>query len=359
MSTHEKNKAIASLLQKCAASAQDSNVRKTFAAAIQIPILQEVRDASQARVIFTPEQLPPGAQAAYPIADDFDGSVFVLPSFGEVPRNHVEPVGEEIIVRPFTISTSFDWPLRYALQGRIDIAQRAMRNAARAIVDYEEEAAWRVLMAAATTDFPGKGLLPARDAAIEQIASGSSAGFLSKELVNGMMTRMKRNRRTMTHLYVSPEDMADIRNYSESQVDEITRREIFVGAGLSSMWGVQFVETHKLGATGIYNINGSASTGGIFQAGAGEAFNDYTLTNPNVVDANLSVVTPGETQVLGLDLSSNDSFVMPIEEEFQVWDDSHNLHREQKQGFYGWERVGFAVLDSRPIVLGVIDRTAP
>lgn len=337
----------------------DSNpqLMKAFAQAISVPILQEVRDMSVMRQLFAVEALGPGAQAAYPIADDFDVPVWVLPRVGAVPQNFIEVAGEEIIVPTFKISTALNWSLDYARDGRIDIAQRCMRNAARAVIDFEEESGWRVIVPAATSEFPGKGLLKPRPAPVVQIGSPASEGFLSKELINSMMTRMKRNRRQLTDLYVSPEDMADIREWSESQVDDLTRHDIFNAGGLSGLWGVRFHEVHQLGAEGVYNINSNNSQAGIFRVSAGGSFNDYTPTNPNEVDANGAVITPGETQIYGFDLSVNDSLVMPIKQELQFFDDPM-LHREQQQGFYGWCQLGMAVLDPRMITMGVIDRAA-
>jgi len=343
------------LLKATAEHNDNAEIRKAVAQAIQVPILQLVRDASLARQLFAVQPLDPGAQASYPLADDFDVPVFVLPKVGAVPRNFVELAGEEIVVPTFRLGTSCEWALRYAREGRIDIAERCMRNAARAIIDYEEQSAWRLLAPAATSAFPGKGQLPPRPAPIVEIGGGPAAGFLSKELINQMIVKMKRNRRTLTDLYVSPEDMADQREWSESQVDETTRREIFISGGMSEIFNVRMHEVHQLGLSGIYNINAAASTGGIFRTGAGGSFNDYTPTNANVVDADLNVTSPGETQIYGFDLTSNDSLVMPIREELRMFDDP-NLHREQMQGFYGWEEIGVAVLDPRMMVMGVINR---
>lgn len=344
------------LLKAVGSQSENLTLRKAVAQAITVPILQQVRDMSLARQLFTVEVLGPGAQAAYPIADDFEGVVFVLPKVGAVPQNFIELAGEEIVVPTFKVGTSCDWALEYARDGRIDIAQRCMKVAARTIVDYEEESAWRVLVPSVTSAFPGKGLLAPRPAPIVEIAGGASEGFFSKELLNSMMTKMKRNRRTLTNLYMAPEDMADLREWSESQVDELTRNAIFNSGGLSSIWGVNFHEVHQLGGQGIYNINGNASTGGIFKVGSGGSFNDYTPTTANVVDANLAVTTPGETQIYGFDLSVNDSLVMPIKQELQLFDDE-TLHRKGKQGFYGWQEYGIAVLDPRMLVMGVIDRS--
>jgi hypothetical protein len=355
MDIDNKNQLI-ELLKATAAQGADPELRKAVAQAITVPILQDVKDMSLARQLFSVENLAPGAQAAYPIADDFEGTVFVLPKVGAVPQNFIELAGEEVIVPIFKVGTSFDWALDYARDGRIDIAQRAMKVAARAMIDYEEESAWRVLVPSVTSAFPGKGLLKPRPAPIVEIAGGASEGFFSKELLNSMMTKMKRNRRTLTDLYMSPEDMADMREWSESQIDDMSRNVIFKAGGLGSLWGVTFHEVHQLGAQGVYNINGNASTGGVFKVGAGGSFNDYTPTNANIVDANLQVVTPGETQIFGFDLSVNDSLVMPVKQELQLFDDE-TLHRHGKQGFYGWQQYGIAVLDPRMLVMGVIDRS--
>jgi hypothetical protein len=338
-----------------ATASDDAEAKKVTAQAITVPILQVVKDASSARQLFAVQVLEPGAQASYPIADDIEAPVFVLPKVGQVPQNYIEAPGEEVYVPTFSIGTSFNWSLRYAREGRIDIAEKAMRAAARAIIDYEEECAWRVIAPAVTSAFPGKGLLGPRPAPIVEISSSIAAGFLSKELINQMMVRMRRNRRILTDLYVAPEDMADIREWSDSQVDETTRREIFVGSGLAGVFGVKLHEVHQLGATGRYNINSADSEFGIFRIGSGGKFNDYQPTDANKVDGDGAVVTAGETQVYGFDLTSNDSLVMPIRTELQFWDDP-NLHREQQQGFYGWEEVGFAALDPRMMVMGIINR---
>lgn len=80
----------------------NAQVRKEFAQAIQVPILQEVRLTSEMRKIFTEEMLEPGAQASYPVADDFEVPVWVLPRLGAVAHNFIEGVGEEVYVPSVT-----------------------------------------------------------------------------------------------------------------------------------------------------------------------------------------------------------------------------------------------------------------
>jgi hypothetical protein len=212
-------------------------------------------------------------------------------------------------------------------------------------------------MPSATSSFSGKGLLGSRPAPIYEIdPSSTGAGYLSKELINKMMVGFKRIGRTLTDLYVSPEDAADIREWTDTDIDPVTRREIFQAAGMGSIWNVSLHEVQHLGATGMYNINGSTSQFGKFLATAGEIYNSYTLDNPNVTSADGTIATLGETQILGFDLSVNDSLVMPIRKEYEAHDDP-TLLRFQKQGFFGWAELGFACLDSRMIGMGVIDRS--
>ncbi len=170
-----------------------------------------------------------------------------------------------------------------------------------------------------------------------------------------MIVGFKRIGRTLTDLYVSPEDAADIREWTDTDIDPVTRREIFQAAGMGSLWNVNLNEVQHLGATGLYNINGAGSGYGKFIA-TGNVYNAYTLDNPNVTTANGTIDSLGETQIVGFDLSVNDSLVMPIRKAYEAHDDP-TLLRVQKQGFFGWEEIGFACLDPRMLGLGIIDRS--
>ena len=277
-------------------------------------------------------------------------------------QNFIEGIGEEVFVPTFTIDASADWKISYARDSRIDIAQRAAARAAKDLANYEEECGWRVIMPAATSAFTGKGLLGSRPAPIYEIApSSTGAGYLSKELINKMMVGFKRIGRTLTDLYVSPEDAADIREWTDTDIDPVTRREIFQSSGMGSIWKVNLHELQHLGATGLYNINGTeggvTSAYGKFLADVStNKYNAYELDNANVTAADGTITTLGETQVIGFDLSVNDSLVMPIRKEYEAHDDP-TLLRVQKQGFFGWADIGFACLDSRMIGMGIIDRS--
>lgn len=330
---------------------------KAFAAALTTPILQAIERESVMRQLFAVERLGPGAQAVYPVAEDFEIPVWFLPGLGYIAQNFIEGIGEEVYVPTFSIDASGDWKLTYARDSRIDIPQRAAEKAAKAISDFEEECGWRVILPAACSSFAGKGLLGPRPAPVYELnPAATGAGYLSKELINRMIVGFQRLGRNLTDLYVSPEDAADIREWTDTDVDPVTRREIFQAAGMGSLWNVTLHTLQHLGATGLYNINGSTSSYGKFLADGGtENFYSYHLDNPNVTNADGTVGTLGETQIIGFDLSVNDSLVMPVRKEYEAYDDP-TLLRVQKQGFFGWEEIGFACLDSRMIAIGVIDR---
>ena len=330
---------------------------RAFAAALTTPILKKLELESIMRQLFSVEILGPSAQAMYPVAEDFEIPVWVLPGLSYVAQNFIEGIGEEVYVPTFSISTSADWKITYARDSRIDIAQRAAAKAAMELANYEEECGWRVIMPAATSAFSGKGLLGSRPAPIYEInPSAQGAGYLSKELINKMIVGFKRIGRTLTDLYVSPEDAADIREWTDTDIDPVTRREIFQAGGMGSLWNVTLHEVQHLGATGLYNINGNAAAYGKFKADGTGAYNGYTIDNPNVTAADGTITTLGETQVLGFDLTGNDSLVMPIRKEYEAHDDP-TLLRRQKQGFFGWAELGFACLDSRMLGMGIIDRS--
>jgi len=217
-----------------------------------------------------------------------------------------------------------------------------------------------VIIPAATSSFTGKGLLGSRPAPIYEIQpSSTGAGYFSKELMNKMIVGFKRIGRTLTDIYLSPEDAADIREWSDTDIDPVTRREIFQASGMGSIWNVTLHEVQHLGATGLYNINSNDSSYGKFiatdNAGSDE-YNAYVLENTNKTAADGTIDTLGETQIIGFDMGTNDSLVMPIRKEYEAYEDP-TLLRQQKQGFFGWAELGFACLDPRMLGMGIIDRS--
>ena len=134
----------------------------------------------------------------------------------------------------------------------------------------------------------------------------------------------------LTDIYVSPEALEDVRNWGLDQVDEVTRREIYAapegGAPITRIFGVNMHDLDELGEGQEYQTFFTSSLSGNLQG------SDVEL-------------------VVGLDQSTSDSFVMPVKQQLQVFEDPA-LHRQQRAGYYGFAELGFGVLDNRRIILG-------
>lgn len=303
--------------------------QRALAAALTEPLRQGIFDEDNLGGIFSRQVLAPGAQANYqldfvrPGEEDINFTAVTLPKQGRVPERHVE--GDELWVPTFRIANAIDWDLRYARDARWDIVARALDVYRMGFTRKINEDGWHTLLAAADA----RGLV-----ITDPIAQN---GQFTKELVSKMITAMTRNAGgngnagKLTDLYVSMEAVEDIRAWDLSEIDEVTRREILVSAGTSAM--------------NLYGVRIHAMT----EFGVGQEYQNYIT---NVLGRSVTAVDAGDAEfVVGLDRSTNDSFVQPIRQELQTFEDPA-LHRQQRAGYYGWMEHGFAVLDNRRLELG-------
>jgi hypothetical protein len=188
-------------------------------------------------------------------------------------------------------------------------------------------------------------------------ASDPASGYLSKELINRMLVGARRHNKTITHLLVSPEDLADIREWTDADVDPATRGEIFQAAGLGKIWNIQLVEVNDLGLRGRYNINDNSCKYGLVKGDTSNKYNDYPITHGNIVSDGFYLEMPGETQIYGLCSGIKDSFEMRVVPYTAYLDIT--LLRRQKSGFFGWQEMGVMYLDAHNMLMGVIDRYSP
>jgi hypothetical protein len=305
------------------------SAQRALAAALTEPLRKGIFDEDNLGGIYSRMVLAPGAQANFqldfvrPGTEDIDFTAFTLPKQGRVPERHVE--GDELWVPTFRIANAIDWDLRYARDARFDIIQRALEVYRMGFVRKINEDGWHTLLAAADA----RGLV-----VNDPVAQN---GQFTKELVSKMMTAMTRNAGgngqagRLTDLYLSMEAVEDIRAWDLSEIDDVTRREILMAAGSNMMT--------------LYGVRMHAMT----EYGVGQ---EYQLYLTNVLGRLVTGVDAGDQEFcLGLDRSTNDSFVQPIRAELQTFEDPV-LHRQQRAGFYGWMEHGFAVLDNRRLILG-------
>lgn len=316
-----------------------SAARQAFAAELISPLRQGVLDADNLGDIYAPQVIPPGATASYPLdfvrpGEEDSFTAYTLAEQGRLPERRVE--ASEINVPTFKIGNSIDWDIKFMKEARWDIVKRALQVFEAGFVRKINSDGWRTVLAAAadrglTVQASGAAVLTGNP---NYSSTSPWAGEFTKELVSRMHTAMTRgaggngNAGRLTDLYLSLEAMENVRSWDASRIDEFTRREIFVSA--------------EKGLAQIYGVILHAMT----EFGAGQEYQDFLV---NVLG--ISLPTNTAQFCVGLDLSTNDSFVMPIKEELEVYDDEA-LIRYQRMGIFGWMRHGFACLDNRRVLLG-------
>ena len=299
-----------------------------IAKALQEPLRQGVLVGDILGNIFESIVMEPGTTSEFPLdllapGEEDEFVAYTNPGHGRIPERQVE--GDYVMVPTYSITASIDWLLRYAREARWDIVGRAMQVLEASFVKKMNDDGWHTVLAAGV------------DRNIMVYDADATAGQFTKRLVSLMKTVMRRNgggntgsisRSKLSDLYLSPEALEDIRNWQVDQIDEITRREIFMAAdgGITRLFQVNLHDIDELGESQEYQNFFTSQLSGSLQG------SDVEL-------------------VVGLDQASDDSFIMPVKQEVQVFEDD-NLHRHQKAGLYGWAEVGFAVLDNRRVLLG-------
>ena len=300
-----------------------------FAKALELPLRQGVLNGDILDGIFEPIVLAQSATPEFPLdflapGTEKDFVAYTIPNHGYIPRRHVE--GDYVMVPTYDIGASIDYLLKYARDARWDVVGRAMEVLEAQFVKKMNDDGWHTILAAGT------------DRTIIVGDSDADPGQFTKRLVSIMKTTMRRNgggnsasnnRGMLTDLYVSPEAMEDIRNWGVDQVDEITRREIYTAADGS---------INRIFSVNLHDLD---------ELGDGQ---EYQLFFENVLGGSGSMGDDVEI-VVSLDLRTRDSFIMPVRQEVQIFEDD-TLHRQKRAGFYGWAEQGFAVLDNRRVLLG-------
>lgn len=301
-----------------------------LAKALELPLRQGVLVGDIVRNIFEALVLEPGATPEFPLdllapGEEDEHIAYTNPGNGRIPERQVE--GDYVLVPTFGIASAIDWLLRYARDARVDVLGRAMQVLEHSFVKKINDNGWHVLLSAGV------------DRNILVFDADADAGQFTKRLVSLMKVVMRRNgggnttslrRGVLTDMYMSPENLEDIRNWGIDQVDEITRHDIYVasddGDSITHIFGVNIHDLDELGESQEYQ----------------NFFTDQLSASLETSDVEL---------VVGLDMRNNDSFLMPIRQEVEIFPDPM-LHREQRAGFYGWADMGFAALDNRRIILG-------
>lgn len=274
-------------------------------------IFQAVTDGTDE---FPTDLLAPGTEGQY--------VAYTNPGHGYIPQRSVE--SDYIRIHSYGMASSIDFLLKYARKGSWNILERAMQVLEGSFVKKINDDAWHTLLAAAV------------DRNVLVYDADAAAGQITKRLFSLGKTVMKRNgggngptsRGRLTDVYLSPEGIEDIRNWGIDQLDDTTRRKMYESAD------------DGVSLTRIYNV----TLHDMFEFGDGQEYQDYFIT-----DLGGALGSSDTELVIGLDLTRNDSFVMPVTQGLEIFPDP-TLHRHQKQGYYGTQEAGFGVLDGRRII---------
>jgi len=303
---------------------------RELAKALELPLRQGILNGDILDGIFEIIRLEQSATSEFPLdflapGTEKDFVAYTLPNHGYIPQRNVE--GDYVMVPTYDIGAAIDWNLKYARDARWDVVGRAMEVMEAQFTKKMNDDGWHTII---TAGF---------DRNIVVLDSDAAAGQFTKRLVSLLKTVMRRNgggntgsvrRGRLSDIYLSPEALEDIRNWGIDQIDEVTRREIYMAGDdasvITRVFGVNLHDMDELGEGQEYQVFFSDQLSGSLQG-----------TDPELI--------------VGLDLDKNDSFIMPVKQEVQIFEDD-TLHRHQRAGFYGWAELGFAVLDNRRILLG-------
>lgn len=328
----EADEATINLIKATASS--DPLVRQQaqweFAKAIELPLREAVLYGDVLNGIYEVTKWPDNIQVEYPLGliapgEEDEFVAFTSPGVGYIPERRVN--GNYVTIPTYNIANSIDWELRFAKTGVYNIVAKAMEVLAAGFVKKINDDGMHTLIAAGV------------DRNILVFDADATAGVFTKRLISLMKTVMLRNgggnssslnKGRLTDVFTSPEAIEDVRNWDIAQVDELTRREIYLATDdserLTRIFGVNLHPLHELGVGASYQLYFTNQMGG-------------------------SLASSDEELVIGVDLSNRDSFIMPVTSEVEIFADT-DMHRRQEEGYYGWMGCGFGVLDNRRVILG-------
>jgi len=289
-----------------------------------MPVRQGVLKGDILANIYTVVEFTPGQATKFPLdflspGTESDFMAYTIPFVGGLPSNHVS--GDYVMVPVYRVGNSIEWDIQYMRDARWDVVARALQVLEAGFILKANLDGWRAIIAAAA----GRNLVVYDDAA--------TAGLFTKRAValgSDIMARnaggnsSSINRGELTDLFISIEAHSDILSWDLTQVPDAIRTQIWMSWQSGGLAQLGPVTIHRL-----------------YEFGLNQEFNSYFL---NTLGGSLP--TDKVEVAIGLDLGNQDSFVSPVVQEVEVFEDP-TYHRAGRASLYGTREHGFGVLDNR------------
>lgn len=295
--------------------------------ALESPLRQGVISGDILGNLFDPQDYTNGETIEYQLDPITPGSErdfygYTVPNRGAVPQRLVE--ADYVKIPTYRIANSIDCDFRILKKAKSDMRARLMEVLEGGIAKKLNDDGWHTILASAV------------DRNIRVFDADAAAGQFTKRLIALLKTVMVRNgggntaSRTqygVTDVYFSHEANEDIMNWNVDQVDEITRRDIFVSenGGISRLYGVNLHQLRELGVGQEYQLYYTGDLSG-------------------------TMGSSDEEIVIAMD-RSKDVMAMPIEESLTVHADDRYF-RERIASWWCDQRQGFFIADNRVILPG-------
>lgn len=300
--------------------------------AIEQPLRKVLLSGDIQGDIFTPVAYAIGEPVMYHLdlltpGDEAEFYAYVMPGEGQIPHRRVE--GDYLMVPTYQIANSIDMNLRILRNAKWPVVNRMLEILQAGFIKKMNDDGWQTLLAAAVD----------RNILVSDVSA--AAGQFTPKLITLMQTVMRRNgggnsgtmgRAKLTDLYISPEAQADIFSWNLDLIPDAERQKIYNSTidspDLTTVFGVRLHSLDELGESQDYQSYFTTTLG------ASMAASDVEI-------------------VLGFDRQREDSFIRPMVGDVEIFEDN-TTHRQNLFSLYGRAELGFAVLDSRRVLLGSI-----
>lgn len=299
--------------------------RDLYAEALQEPLRETLLSGPIYGDIFTIEKYPMNVKPMYMLdwvvpGTEADYVAYAIPAQGELPRKLV--YADYIEVPSYEIGASLDWNRRMPQVAGPQFLRKAQSRIEQMMVKKINDDAFHALLMAGV------------DRGVVVYDATAAANQFTKRLVSVMNLVMRRNAggnsvtnaRKLTDVYMSLEAHEDVRNWGLDLIPDAIRTQIYnSNEGLRDIYGTNL---HPL-----------------FELGVGQEYQDYYTNSLG------GLMASGDSEILiGLDLTAEDSFVMPVNEEAAVrFDDQERM---RLQGIWTTMVFGLACLDARRLLIG-------